>query len=176
MTLLMTSPDLKGEIMGSLHKYLQKNARKDGRYSNLHYEARSNLETNKNVSTKQIFGQLLSNRNKYLFFFFKIGTWANICCQSFFLSLLLPKAPQYIVVYSSCRSFWLCCVGHHLRLAWWAIQRLCPGSKLVKPQAAEAECANLTTQPRGWPLQFWIKARHSCLVPVLGRKLSEFDH
>ena len=51
------------------------------------------------------------------FFFSKIGTSANICCQSFFFLPLLPKAPQYKVVYSTCRSFWLCYVGLHLSMA-----------------------------------------------------------
>ena len=33
----------------------------------------------------------------------------------------------------------------------WPDER-CPGVEPVKPWAAEAECANLTTQPRGRPL------------------------
>ena len=45
---------------------------------------------------------------------------ANISCQSsFFFLLLLHKAPQYIVVYSSCECLWLCYVGHHLSMAGW---------------------------------------------------------
>ena len=86
-------------------------------------------------------------------FFLKIGTWANICCQySFFFFLpLLSKDPQYTVVYSSGRSFWLCHVGHHLSMAWWVVP--CPhlGSQLAKHWAAEAERMNLTTWPSGRP-------------------------
>ena len=54
---------------------------------------------------------------KVFFFFFK--DWHLSCCQSFF-SFFSPKAPaQYIVVYSSCRSFCLCYVGHRLSVSWW---------------------------------------------------------
>ena len=61
----------------------------------------------------------------FLIFSLKIGTWANNCCQSsVFLLFLLPKAPHYIVVYSSCECLWLCYVGHHLSMAWWAVP--CP--------------------------------------------------
>ena len=42
---------------------------------------------------------------------------SNLPIGSFFLLLLLPKAPQYTVVYSSCRSFWLCYVGCRLSMA-----------------------------------------------------------
>ena len=45
---------------------------------------------------------------------------------SFFLLLLLPKAPQYIAVYSSCRSFRLCYVGCCLSMAWWVVCRSVP--------------------------------------------------
>ena len=46
------------------------------------------------------------------FFFLKIGTWANNCCQSspLFLSCFIshhPAPPRYIVVYPSCRSLQL---------------------------------------------------------------------
>lgn len=50
-------------------------------------------------------------------FVFKIRTWVNICCQSYLIFLLLlpkglsPTPCQYVGVYSSCRSFWLCFVG-----------------------------------------------------------------
>ena len=74
----------------------------------------------------------------------------------FFFFLLLPKAPQYIVVYSSCRSFYFCYVGHHLSMAWWAVLGPCPGSKLVKPWAAEVEHTNLTTWPQGQPRDYFF--------------------
>ena len=82
------------------------------------------------------------------FCFFKDWLWANICCQSFFV-FLPPDAPQYIVVYSSCGSFWLCYMGHHLSTAWWAMPHPHPGSKLAKPWAAKAESENLTSGPGG---------------------------
>ena len=89
------------------------------------------------------------------FFFLKIGTWANICCQfSFFF--LLPKAPQYTIVYSSCECLCLCYVGRHLSMAWWVVPCLRSGCKPAKPQAAEAERVNLTTRPRGQPLEFCV--------------------
>ena len=86
-------------------------------------------------------------------FFLKIGTPANICCQSCFFSFFYfsPKPPQYILVHSSCKYLWLCYVGHCLSTAWWVVQCPWPGSKTAKPWTAKAECENLTTWPRGWP-------------------------
>ena len=55
---------------------------------------------------------------KFIFFIMKLiyilksGTWASICCPP---SSSFCKAPQYILVYSSCRSFWACHVRYHLR-------------------------------------------------------------
>ena len=76
----------------------------------------------------------------------------------FFFSVLFPKAPQYIVVYSNCEYLWLCYVGHHLSMAWWVVPCLHPGSKPAKPWAwaAEVEQANLTTWPRGRPPEFLL--------------------
>ena len=51
--------------------------------------------------------------------------------------LLLPKPPS-ILVYSSCRSFWLCCKGSHLSTASWAVLGLLPGSEPAKPWATES--------------------------------------
>ena len=83
-------------------------------------------------------------------FSLKIGTWANICCQSsFLLFLLLSKAQQHIVLYPSCGSFWLCHVGHHFNMAWQAVPCLRPESEWAKPWAAEVECTNLITRPGG---------------------------
>ena len=87
------------------------------------------------------------------YFFFLIGSWDNICCQTFFFLLLLAKVHQYIVVHSSCRSFWLCYVGRCLSMAWWVVPCPRPGSERVKPWAAKAEHGNLTTWPQGWPLE-----------------------
>ena len=102
-----------------------------------------------------------------VFFFLKIGTWTNVCCQSclLFFSLLLPKSPQYIVVYSSCECLWLSYVGCCLNMAWWAVPCLCPGSEPAKPWAAEAEHATLTTRPQGRPLIVLLK--HLKLYPVV---------
>ena len=88
-----------------------------------------------------------------LFCFLKVGTWANNCCQSsFFLNSSPQSPPRYIVAYFSCGSFWLCYVGCRLNMAWWVVPCPCPGSEPVKPWAAEAERANLTTWPEGRPL------------------------
>ena len=57
-----------------------------------------------------------------------------------FFLLILPKAPQYIIVYSSCECLWLCYMGHHLSVAWWAVLGPRPGSKQVKPWATKTEC------------------------------------
>ena len=83
------------------------------------------------------------------FFCFKDWPCTNICCQCVFF--LLPEVPQYIVVYSSCRSFWFCYVGCHLSMAWWAVLGPHPGSKPAKPWAPKAGCMNSTTQPWGRP-------------------------
>ena len=102
-------------------------------------------------------------------FFLMVGTWANNCCQSsffflFFFLLLLPKAPQYLTVYSSCECLWLCYVGHRLSMAWWAVPCPCPGSEPMKPRAAKAESVNLTTQPWGQPLMFFIMQPQYLLI------------
>ena len=65
--------------------------------------------------------------------------------------LLLPKAPQYIVVYSSCRSFWLSYVGRHLSMTWWVVPHPHPGSEPAKPWVLKAERRNLTTRSWGRP-------------------------
>ena len=52
----------------------------------------------------------------YGFFVRNIGPELTSVASLFFFSLL-PKAPQYIVVYSSCGSFYFCYVGHHLSMA-----------------------------------------------------------
>ena len=75
----------------------------------------------------------------------------------FFFSLILPKAPQHIVVYSSRGSFWLCYeAGRRLGMAWWAVLGSCPGSEQAKPWAIEAEHTNLTTWPQSRPLRFFL--------------------
>ena len=85
----------------------------------------------------------------YIHIFFKIGTWGDICCQSSVLFIfLLLKVPQYIVVYSSCECLWLCYVGRHLNMVWWAAPCLRPGSEPAKPWATKAEPVNLTTRPQ----------------------------
>ena len=48
-------------------------------------------------------------------------------------------------------SFWLCYVGCHLSVAWWVVPCLHSGSEPAKPWATEAERANPTTWPQGWP-------------------------
>ena len=54
----------------------------------------------------------------YVYYYIFIFKDSNISSfSSFFFIFLLPKAPQYIVVYSSCRSFWLCYVGCRLNTA-----------------------------------------------------------
>ena len=81
------------------------------------------------------------------------------------LFFLLPKAPQYKVVYSSCRSFQFCYVGHRLSMAWRAVLGPSPGSEAVTPWATEAEHSNLTTQPQGQPWNF-IPLK-STILPIL---------
>ena len=92
-------------------------------------------------------------------FFLKIGTWTNNCCQSsgfFFFPSLLPKAPQYIVVYSTCECLCLWHVGRSLSVAWRAVPCWHQRSESAKPLAAEAEYANLTARPQGWPLYLFL--------------------
>ena len=94
----------------------------------------------------------------YVFFFhLKIGTWADICCQSFFfllLPLFLSKAPQYIVVYCSCGP--ACCAMWDAASTGPDEVVLHPGSELAKPWAAKEEQANLTTWPWGWPQYMYV--------------------
>ena len=71
--------------------------------------------------------------------------------ENFFLLLLLPKVPQYTVVYSSFECLWLCYGGRCLSMAWQALPCLSPGPKPVKPWATEGEHANSTTRQQGRP-------------------------
>ena len=79
-----------------------------------------------------------------------------------FLLLLLPKGPQYIVVYSSCECLCLCYVERCLSMAWWAVLGLRPGSERAKPGAVEAESKNLTTWSKGWPSECYNFKRVVC--------------
>ena len=99
-------------------------------------------------TSQELLFQELSLRNQL--FFFKIGTWANICCQSSFF-FLLPKAPKYIVLCSSCRSFWFAMWDATSTMVWRAVLGPYPGSEQAKSWAAEAECVNLTTTPDRQP-------------------------
>ena len=110
-------------------------------------------------------------------FFSQVDT----CCQSFFLPLLLPEAPQYIVVYSSCRSFWLCYVGCCLNMAWWAVPCPHPGSELVFTLGCQSSVRQPNHSARGWPHLKFLKAIKQCnktldknkqLLYVLNRILS----
>ena len=69
------------------------------------------------VNFKMFWGYIYILGFFVLFCFLQIGTWTNICCQSFFF-LLLPKAPtstlRYTVLYSSCECLWWCYVRRHL--------------------------------------------------------------
>ena len=106
-----------------------------------------------------------------------IGTWDNIYCQSFVFSfLLLPKAPQYLVVYSSCRSFLLCYMGCHLSIAWWVVLGWHPGSGLTKLWTTEVECVNLTTWPWAspWPSIFVCSPQKVCILICVIMMLKRF--
>ena len=79
------------------------------------------------------------------FFFLKIGTWANICCQSSFFSSS-PQNPSkklYVLLALQCGT-----PPQHGLMSGLGLH---PGSEPVKPWAAKAECVNLTTRPRGRP-------------------------
>ena len=97
----------------------------------------------------------------YHFFFLKIGPELTSVANLLFVLLLLPKAPRYIVIYSSCRSFWLCYVGHCLSMAWRAVPCPHPWSELVKPWATKAKHAHLTTRPWGWPRYLLFKTENT---------------
>ena len=73
-----------------------------------------------------------------------------------FFFILLPKALQYIAVYSSCRSFWFCYVGRHLSMAWWAVLCLRPGYELAKSWNNKAEHKNLTSWPQPSPGNYFL--------------------
>ena len=107
-------------------------------------------------------------QNSALYFFLKIGTWVNICCQSScFLLLLLPKAPQYIVVRSSCECLWLCYVGRLLSMAWWTLLGPHPGSEPGKPRAVEAADWATRPRPQGRPPASYFEAALLTLPEVL---------
>ena len=61
-------------------------------------------------------------------------------------NLLLPGATQYIVVYSSCRSFWSCSVGRCLRMAWWAVSKIW-ASETLGHQGEAHELNHSTMRP-----------------------------
>ena len=50
-------------------------------------------------------------------FFFYWHLSRHLLLISLFFLILLPKAPQYIAVHSTGRSFWLCYVGRRLNMA-----------------------------------------------------------
>ena len=90
--------------------------------------------------------------NFSIFFFLKIGTWANSCCQSFFLFFLLylPQSPctqLYILVAGppSCGLLWDAA-------STWADERCHVCAQDANPGPPAAERKNLTTQPRSRPL------------------------
>ena len=64
-----------------------------------------------------VFFLILFSFLAFSFFFRLAPELTSVATLFFLLLLLLPKAPQYIVVYSSCRSFWLCYVGWYLSMA-----------------------------------------------------------
>ena len=96
--------------------------------------------------------QRLINFLRSLFSFLKIGTWAIICCQSYyyFFLLLLPKAPQYIVVYSGCRSFWLCYV-RLLQHGLMSGARCTPRIQTCETPGCGSRAHELSHSPTGWP-------------------------
>ena len=75
-----------------------------------------------------IYSYILQLRKNY--FFKRLAPELTFVANLlFFLLLLLPKASQYIVIYSSCECLWLYYVGCSLSMAWWAMPCLCPGSE-----------------------------------------------
>ena len=107
-------------------------------------------------SDSSFFFSFFWNVLHFICFFLKTGPELTSVVNPFFLLLLLPQDPQYIVVYSSCRSFWLCYVGRRLSMAWWVVPGLHQGSKLAKLWAVEVECMNLITQPWGRLLSVFL--------------------
>ena len=71
-----------------------------------------------------------------------------LCLSFFFFFILLPKAPQYAVIYSSCECLWLCYVARHLSGAMSA-PRIRTSEILGCPSGMEHE--NLITWPWGRP-------------------------
>ena len=60
-------------------------------------------------------------------------------------------------------------------MAWWAVCRSTPRIQTHKPWAAEAECANLTIRPLGWPqdVNFWWKKLQSCIAESVDTRRGE---
>ena len=112
----------------------------------------------------------------FLKIFLKIGTWANICCQSsFFRLLLLPKVPQYIVVYSSCECLWLCYVGRHLSVAWRAVPRIRTSETLGRWSWARELNSATEPAPQLSFLNLWGKAKHPLYIKGIISTLLPLD-
>ena len=73
----------------------------------------------------------------------------------FFLKILfflfLPKAPQYIVVYSSLWVLLVVACGTLPQHGLMMVPCPCPGFEPAKPWATKVECVKLTTRPQGRP-------------------------
>ena len=94
----------------------------------------------------------------YFYFFLKDWHLSLQLLPNFFIFFSSsPQAPQYIVIYSSCESLWLCYVGRRLSMAWWGVPYPYLGSEPTEPWATKAECTKLNTRPRGQPLLFIFK-------------------
>ena len=93
------------------------------------------------IVNTQIFFQ-----DSFFFFLPRLALELTTVASRFhFFFSFSPKPPRFIVVYSSCRSFWLCYVGRCLSMAWWVVPCLRLGSQPVKSLATKVERAKLTT-------------------------------
>ena len=111
------------------------------------------------------------DRQLFSYSFFKELTSELTSIANLLFFLLLPKAPQYMVVYTSCRSFCFCYVGLHLSMAWWAVLGPLLGSQPMKSQAAKAERMNLTTWPQASPLNYFLIVLYTSIVFYIGKPL-----
>ena len=79
--------------------------------------------------------------------------WKQFGCCNISDSFPEPHLVNNVSINKLCSNYPSGCAMWDAASAWLdGVLGLHPGSKLVKPWAAEAECVNLTTQPQGQPI------------------------
>lgn len=104
-----------------------------------------------------------------IFTIIRIPKYSEVKMGSFKIYFIFPSSPQSTVVHSCVFQSWVL-----LGVAWGILPQhglmMHSGSEPVNPWAAEAECTNLTTCPRGqtpkWNLLSYPLHRWRCVCPI----------